>query len=86
MPRGFGFTTILFVTVFVLLLVSLIIQAIIMYKMANSTAYVLDAAKVATTEGVDAKTFWSNHKVLIAGPTVLNLLGMTVVGVLYVMA
>ncbi|GFX84779.1 hypothetical protein TNCV_125471 [Trichonephila clavipes] len=83
----FGIKTIIIGAVLVMLIVSVVIQSYVMYQMSNATLYDIDGTtKVVKTNGVEAQKFWISNRILFVGPTVGNLMGMMLLGILYVMA
>lgn len=84
--KGLNFKSILCATSLVLMLVSVAVMAYNMYCMAYATPFAIDpTSKAVTTQGVQAHEFWTNRKYWLVGPTVCNLMGMALVGMLLVM-
>lgn len=87
--KGFGFATILFAVILVLLLVSVVLMSLTMYKISFTEKYVFDTSdplkRVVKTEGKEAQAFWGEYKVWMIVPTVSNVFGMALLGLLYVM-
>lgn len=56
-----------------------------MYKIANSTAYEFDQKEPTkvTKPGIDATKFWSENKLLLISPTVLNSLSIVLIALVY---
>ncbi|GIY04394.1 hypothetical protein CDAR_54251 [Caerostris darwini] len=87
--KGFGFASILFVSVLILMLISVIMMAYVMYACANAKPFELDTQLNVTTvkqDGVEAHEFFASHKVWMIGPTVCNLIGIALMGLLFVMS
>lgn len=82
----FSFKNLIFVAVLVMLFASVILQLYTMYCMASATPYDIDSnTNVVTTAGLDAAKFWTLNKVVIIAPSAVNVIGMALLGILFVM-
>lgn len=82
--KNFGLSSLLVAVVLVLLLITVVVMAYVMYALANAETYDVDANKKVVKEGLEAQKFWTNNKYLLITPTVCNVLGMVLLGLMYV--
>lgn len=66
-------------------------MAFLMYRIANATPFQFNTAVGKENEvtnkadGVEAVQFWKDNKFLMVSPTIINVLSITVMGLIYVM-
>lgn len=68
----------------VTLIVSVGLISFAMYKISVAPEYVIDATRKVTTEGLSAKKFWTDNKLMFLIPTAANVLSMILAAVLLV--
>lgn len=85
--KGLGFSSLLVAVTLVLMLINGVLMAYVMYTMANSKGFEWDTNndKLATKKGDEATKLWKDKKYFVIAPTVCNVLGMVILGLLYVM-
>lgn len=81
----FGLRNIILVIVLAVLFLAIVIQMYVMYSIAMTKKYTFDSNKQITDEGVQAQDFWANYRGWFVYPTVGNLIGMSLLGVLFIM-
>lgn len=81
-----GFSTILLIAVLILLTVSVAVQGYVMWSISSQEAYELNTEQKVTTKGVDATEFWKSKKIIMIVPTVTNVLGMALLGLMLAMS
>lgn len=82
---NFSIRNIILIVVLTLLFVSVVVQMYTMYQIANAKTYKVDAADKVTEKGVDAQSYWTSNKSMFFYPTVGNLIGMALLGLILVM-
>lgn len=71
----------------ILLLVSIVVQALTTYWLMSSEKFTWDSTTPAlsTKKGVEAAAFWEGKKIYVLTPTILNIMGaLLVVTLVYV--
>lgn len=71
--------------VLTLLFVAVVVQMYTIYKIANAKAYKFDANKKMDEEGEEAQKFWTSNKSMFFYPTIGNMIGMALLGLILVM-
>lgn len=91
MMKGLGFKPILFASILIMMLISVVLMGVTMYSLANSESFELDTTTVVgktvvTKDGMEAAEYWEKYKMWMITPTVCNVIGMALIGLLYVMS
>lgn len=71
--KGFGFSSILLVLTTVLIVISVALMGLVVYRAANAAGT------------VTVNTFWATNKLYMMAPTVMNVVSMALLGVLFAM-
>lgn len=83
---NFSLRNIILIVVLTLLFVAVVVQMYTMYTIANAKVYKIDATTDKVLDkGVDAQNFWTLNKSMFFYPTVGNLIGMALLGLILVM-
>lgn len=82
---NFNLRNVVLVVVLTLLFVSVVVQLYTMYTIANAKAYEIDAGNIVKERGVGAQDYWGSNKSKFFYPTVGNLIGMALLGLILVM-
>lgn len=83
---NFSLKNIILIVVLALMFVGSVVQMYVMYRIANAKAFNYTGTTInANGVGVDAQAFWTSNKPAFFYPTVGNLIGMALLGVIMFM-